>query len=173
MTEYRGSTGETAPLVEAPAVLPEYREWLERLEATYRSVGFCCWHRLGDWALAEQVSAQVVAGLLARPSIFRQWGLPYSGRIAHLAESRIAAAREGTLPPGGDWAMLTEPLLAMSLLDQRVFVLAWVEGLTDEEIATELDVDAPKAQARREAILHQLELVVSAVESTQRDQHEP
>ena len=39
----------------------------------------------------------MVAGLIARPQVFRYFGLPYSGRIAKLAEARLAEAAAGEL----------------------------------------------------------------------------
>jgi len=131
-------------------LLPAYEEWLERLEATYRSVAFCSVHRLGDRALAEQVSAQVVEGLIAKPQVFRYWGLPYSGRIAHLAEALIAQAREGTLREGQDWPTLLTGLRGIPVNQQEVFVLACVEGHDDARLASALSCDEAEARRRRE-----------------------
>jgi hypothetical protein len=46
----------------------EYGEWLDRHRTTFEAVRHTCSHRLSDPGLAEQVSLQVVAGLVARHS---------------------------------------------------------------------------------------------------------
>ncbi|MDN5856734.1 MAG: hypothetical protein L0K86_28635, partial [Actinomycetia bacterium] len=67
-----------AAIGEVPALVAEYAAWLDRVRATYEAVRYTCAHRLADPALAEQVSVQVVAGMVARPAVFRYFGLPYS-----------------------------------------------------------------------------------------------
>jgi hypothetical protein len=142
--------------VEPPTVVPAYLAWLERFEATYRSVAFCCWHRLGDQALADQVSALVVSALLSRPRIFRQWGLPYSGRLAHLAEEQIAAAKAERLLPGNDWDHLLTELLAFDELEQQAFVMVCIEAFDDHQIARELACEVPEVVALRKRLTTRL-----------------
>ena len=139
----------------AEDVLPEYDEWLRRLSATYDAVAYCCLFRLGDRALADRVSARVVAGMIARPNVFRHFGLPYSGRIGHLAEPLIAQAREGALAPGGDWTRLRRALAEISAADQKVFLLSCCEGYDDAALADALGCDERQARERRK---HMLEL---------------
>src|SRR6478752_1850270 len=73
------------------SLVPEYEAWMERVCATHDAITYTCHHRLGNRSLAAQVSAQVLAGLLAKPKVFRYFGLPYSGRIARLAAARLAS----------------------------------------------------------------------------------
>ena len=74
-----------------PAIAQEFAEWLERVRATFEAVQYTCAHRLADPTLAEQVSVQVVAGMVSRPAVFRYFGLPYCG--THRAAGRGAAGR--------------------------------------------------------------------------------
>src|SRR5215212_6109559 len=124
-------------------LLPGYEEWLERLSATYRSVAYYCFHRLHDRALAEGVSVEVVAEMLARPKVFRYFGLPFSGQIGRSAEPRIARLqREKQRGKAGEdpreWQKLSSRLLGVSPEHQEVFVLAYVEGYPDTQIAAAL-----------------------------------
>jgi hypothetical protein len=138
-------------------LLTDYEGWLERISATYESVAYCCFYRLRDRALAEQVSVQVVAGLIGRPKIFKYFGLPYSGRIGRLAERRIAQARQGTLAMGGDWPELFAALVAMPTVNQEVLHLACVLGYDDAELATALECDEEEARIRRKHTIGYLE----------------
>jgi hypothetical protein len=117
------------------ALLPEYAHWLDRVRATYEAVCYTVGHRLGDPRLAEQVSVQVVAGMIARPGVFRYSGLPYSGRIARLAEARIAEADEGRLATVCTWAQLRESLAAVPPDHQEVLVATCVHGRPAAESA--------------------------------------
>lgn len=130
---------------------PEYAEWLARVTSTYESVTFTCRHRLGDDRLARQVGVGVVLGLLARPTVFQHYGLPYSGRIAHLAEELISAARRDALEPVVEWPELLARLGAIPREHQSVFVLACVHGYRDDEIAAELGLPPDAARRRRQA----------------------
>ena len=79
-----------------PATDIEYEAWLTRVEMTREAIANCCRFRLDhDVALAERVSVEVIAGLLARPRVFQYFGLPFSGRVAHLTEVGLARAQEG------------------------------------------------------------------------------
>jgi len=122
----------------AEAPTDGYEEWLDRLRSTYESISFSCVHRLGDRALADRVAAQVVAGLLRKPSVFRFFGLPYSARIGHLAEDHIAAAKAGDRNQTADWARILRNLRALPQLTRTVFVLSCVHGLDAAQIATHL-----------------------------------
>ena len=56
-----------------------------------------------DWLRRD-----VVAGLIERPRVFKHFGLPFSGRVAHLAELAIVEARAGR-STGGDWLSWRSP----------------------------------------------------------------
>ena len=99
------------------------------VRATYEAVAYTCAHRLRDAGLAEQVAVQVVAGLVARPAVFRYFGLPYSGRIASLAEDLIAAADAGTLGVGCAWADLRERMVTFPEGVRAVLVAVCVRGV--------------------------------------------
>lgn len=120
-----------------------------RIDATYRSVTFCCIHRLHDRALAERVGLRVVAGLIAKPTIFKFSGLPYSGRIGTLAEHWIVEARGGRIGEGGSWDGLCESLRELPYDLQELFVLACVWGYDDARIASELSCEVSVARDRR------------------------
>lgn len=143
-------------------LLPGYEKWLERLSATYRSVAYCCFHRLQDRALAEGVSVEVVAEMLARPKVFRYFGLPFSGQIARLAEPRIARLqRESQQGKAGEdakvWQRLFSRLRGVSQEHQEVFVLAYVEGYSDAEISAALECGEDAGRQRREDMAHLLQ----------------
>ncbi len=154
-------------------LLPGYEEWLQRLSATYRSVAYCCFHRLQDREAAERVSVEVVAEMLARPKVFRYFGLPFSGQIGRLAEPRIVRARQGiTLGGGGDasWQELLVRLRGIPEEHQAVFVLTCIEGHADPEIAIALGCDVDMARLRRENTMGLLrELSESIVAPTGRE----
>jgi hypothetical protein len=133
-----------------PDLLPGYEEWLERLTATYNAVAHCCFYRLRDRQIAECVSAEVVAEMLARPKVFGYYGLPFSGQIGRLAEPRIARAKQETTV-GGDsgWEELLGRLRSLPREHQEVFVLTCLEGCTDPEVAGALGCDEDTARLRR------------------------
>ncbi len=141
-------------------LLPEYAAWLQRLDMTRESIAICCRRPLGGHrALAERVGVEVVAGLLARPRVFQFFGLPYSGRVAHLAE--VAMARSGHRPPDGglDWAALHRELTRAPVVTQETVVLCCVEGHDDATLAAALGCDEASARDRRDralAWLHEL-----------------
>jgi DNA-directed RNA polymerase specialized sigma24 family protein len=135
------------------AVSAEYAQWVERVRATFEAVQYTCAHRLADPSLAEQVSVQVVAGLVSRPSVFRYWGLPYSGRIARLAETRIAEADAGTLASVCGWEELRRRLDGVPGEHRQVLVAACVQGHDIAGLAVELGCDEGAAAARRAATL--------------------
>jgi DNA-directed RNA polymerase specialized sigma24 family protein len=143
-------------------LLPGYEEWLERLTATYRSVAYYCLHRLQDRALAEGVSVEVVAEMLARPKVFRYCGLPFSGQIGRSAEPRIARLlREKQQGEAGEdakeWQRLFSCLRSVSQEHQEVFVLAYVEGCSDAEISAALERSEDAARQLREDMAHLLQ----------------
>ncbi len=152
-------------------LLPGYEEWLERLSATYRSVAYCCFHRLRDREAAERVSVEVVAEMLARPKVFRYFGLPFSGQIGRLAEPRIARARQETTAGGDpDWQELLVRLHGVPEEHQEVFVLTYIEGYTDPELADALGYDEDTVRLRRESTTNLLrELSEGIVAPTQRE----
>lgn len=137
----------------------EYEKWLDRLRSTYESVGFACLPRLHDRRLADQVSAQVVAGLIARPSVFQYFGLPFSARVGHLAEHRIAAARAGTLRPTASWPELLGALRALPELERRVFVLACVRGMTVPAIADALALPEAGAAELQDQVINRMQTI--------------
>lgn len=143
-------------------LLPGYEKWLERLSATYRSVAYYCFHRLQDRALAEGVSVEVVAEMLARPKVFRYYGLPFSGQIGRSAEPRIARLqREKRQGEAGEdakeWQRLFSRLRGVSPEHQEVFVLAYVEGYSDAKISAALECSEDAARQRREDVAHLLQ----------------
>jgi len=147
------------------AIDTEYAAWLERVDMTRESIANCCVHRLhGDRVAAERVSIEVIGGLLARPRVFQYFGLPFSGRVAHLAELGLARARDGVVLDGCSWAVLREALAGLPAEDRETVVLACVEGYDDARLAEALGCDEAAARARRERALARLaELALRAV----------
>ncbi|MBV9649757.1 MAG: hypothetical protein JO296_06405 [Pseudonocardiales bacterium] len=135
------------------SLLPEYDAWIKRVCATYDAITYTCHHRLGNRRLAEQVSVQVVAGLLAKPKVFRYFGLPYSGRIARLAEARLAEAQEGRLADVGSWPHLLRELITLPPEHQEVLVFTCVQGDDDEHLASNLGCDTQTAKIRRHSTM--------------------
>lgn len=142
---------------------PEYVAWIERVQATYEAVSYTCAHRLRDWALGERVGVGVVSGLVSRPTVFRYQGLPYSGRIASIAEDELVAAREGRLGERGAWAELANGLAAVPDDVQEVIVLACVHGQDGDELATSLGCTAEEAARRRESAIAMLRRIAQGV----------
>jgi DNA-directed RNA polymerase specialized sigma24 family protein len=143
------------------SLLPEYEAWMERVCSTYDAIAYTCHHRLGNRRLAEQVSVQVLAGLLAKPKIFRYFGLPYSGRIARLAEARLAEAREGRLADVGSWPELLQALTGLPREHQEVLVLTCVRGDDDGQLASNLGCDSHTAHIRRHSTMEYLRGLVA------------
>lgn len=131
----------------------EFAEWLDRVRATFEAVQYTCAHRLADPRLAEQVAVQVAAGMVSRPGVFRYFGLPYSGRIARLAEARIAEADAGRLATVCGWAELRDRLEQLPPEHRDVFVVICLRGQDAAALADELGCDVAAAQARQEAML--------------------
>jgi DNA-directed RNA polymerase specialized sigma24 family protein len=94
------------------------------------------------------VGAAVVVGLVRRPGVFRYQGLPFSGRIATLAEPLLAEAREGRLPTGPEWSRLRVALTRVPPDVQEVFVLSCVHGRDVTEVAAGLGCDRDAANSR-------------------------
>jgi DNA-directed RNA polymerase specialized sigma24 family protein len=139
--------------VGAAGLVPEYAEWLDRVTATYEAVSYTCRVRLGDAAAGRVVALRVATGLVARPAVFRHWGLPFSGRIAKLAEDAIADVLAGRAGSGGDWGAFRLALAEVSTETQMTFVLTCVEGLADEQVAGRCGCDDATARRRRASTL--------------------
>lgn len=155
------------------SLLPGYEEWLERLSATYGSVAHCCRYRLQDRAAAERVSMEVVAEMLARPKVFRYFGLPFSGQLATLAEPRIARIQQGMAMGGNmDWQELLVRLRSIPKERQEVFLLTCIEGYTDPDVAVALGCDEDVARLRRESTMHLLQELSRSVLAPTRREHD-
>ena len=140
--------------VDAQAALDsDWDEWLERVHATFQAVRYTCTHRLTDPTLAEPVAVAVAAGLVSRPSVFRYFGLPYSGRIAKLAETLIAEADAGELAPVCGWPELSGRLERMPRRHRDVLVVTCVRGADTDALAEALGCDPASAEAGRLAML--------------------
>ena len=138
----------------------EWAEWRERVRATYEAVEYTCAHRLADAALAGPVAVQVVAGLIARPQVFRYFGLPYSGRIAKLAEARLAEAAAGELAAVCGWAELSGRLDAMPESHRDALIVTCVRGEDDAALAAAWGCDEATAVAAHAAMLGYLRELV-------------
>lgn len=143
-----------------PDVAQEFDEWLDRVRALFEAVRFTCTHRLADPELAEQVSVQVVAGMVARPAVFRYFGLPFSGRIAKLAEGLIAAADAGELSVVCTWPELRDAIADLPHEHREAFVVTCLRGGDVEELAAALSCDGAVAERRHEAMLTYVEELV-------------
>ena len=156
----------TVPVGMADAsVQEEFDHWLERVGATYQAVRYTCQYRLGgDAEAAGHVAVQVIAGLLSRPSVFRYFGLPYSGRIARLAETRLAEAGSGQLARVCDWPRLWERVASMPEEHREVLVATCVRGADTATLASTLGCSQDAAAARHAATLRfMLELAAPGV----------
>lgn len=132
----------------------EFDEWLGRVRSTYQAVFYTCSHRLTYPHLAGPVAVQVIAGLISRPMVFRYFGLPYSGRIARLAEARIAEADAGTLTTAVcQWPELSDRLRSLPPEHRDVLVSVCVRGDDLETLARGLRCDGQSAARRRAATL--------------------
>ncbi|WP_157647896.1 hypothetical protein [Actinomycetospora chiangmaiensis] len=144
-------------------LVPEYAAWIDRVTATYEAVSYTCRVRLGDPEAAAGVAVRVAGGLVARPGVFRYWGLPYSGRIAKLAEAGIADAQAGRTCRAS-FGPLRGALTDLPRALQTDFVLCCVEGVDDDELAARSRCDVPTAARRRAAVLqHMSELATRHV----------
>ncbi|GAA4846758.1 hypothetical protein ACFQ34_32515 [Pseudonocardia benzenivorans] len=139
-----------------------YRDWIARVTSTYEAIHYTCAHRLNEPSLAGQVAVQVVAGLIARPMVFRYFGLPYSGRIATLAEGYIADAEAGNLTLVGEWPRLYARLREVPAEHQEVFVGVCVAGDDLAGLAERLGCDEREAAPRRTATLELMRDLASA-----------
>lgn len=89
--------------------------------------------------------------LLRRPRILQYFGLPYSGRIAHLAEDKIrelrgrgrSAADEPERRLDG-WPQTVARLSSLTPEHQEAFVLCCVAGMTTPELARSCGATKPK-----------------------------
>jgi DNA-directed RNA polymerase specialized sigma24 family protein len=135
----------------------EFQAWLERLRMTYESVAHCCSYRLEhDRGAAERVSMRVIAGLLAKPRVLQYHGLPFSGRVSHLAQVGIAEWQRGEVLAGGTWEEVRAALEQLSRDEKEIVVLTCVDGRDDAQLAAALGCDEPVAAARREAAFRRL-----------------
>lgn len=147
----------TGPVVVSAEELgTEYLAWLDRVRATFEAVQYTCAHRLADPALAEPVAVQVAAGLVSRPSVFRYFGLPYSGRIARLAEARIAEADAGELASVCGWTELRSRLEQIPTAHRTALVVTCVRGDDVGTLAATLGCDEATAKAGHTAMLAHL-----------------
>jgi hypothetical protein len=144
---------------------PEYAAWLERVRATYEAVAYTCGYRLNDRELGRRVGAAVVVGLVRRPGVFRYQGLPFSGRIASLAEGLLVEAREGRLPTGPEWSRLRVALTRVPPDVQEVFVLSCVHGRDAAEVAADLGCDHDAANTRRDEAFRLMREISQSAES--------
>jgi DNA-directed RNA polymerase specialized sigma24 family protein len=149
------TTGDRVPAagVADATVARDFAEWLERVRATFEAVQYTCAHRLADPTLAEQVSVQVVAGMVSRPGVFRYFGLPYSGRIARLAEARIAEADAGDLTTVCRWSELRDRLVQLPDEHREALVVSCVRGGDIGALAEVLSCAESVAASRNEAML--------------------
>jgi hypothetical protein len=154
--------------------IPDYAQWLVRISQTYEAVANCCYARLRDRAVAEEASTEVIAGLLARPMVWRFYGLPFSGRVAMLTEKALAAANERARPGAGrgGWIELRSSLARISQESQEVFVMTCVDGYGDPELAGALGCEEEDAKRRRDAMLQELRELSSRTLSPTGRQHE-
>jgi DNA-directed RNA polymerase specialized sigma24 family protein len=116
---------------------------------------FTCTSRLnGDRAAAAHIAVQVVAGMVSRPSVFRYFGLPYSGRIARLAENLLAQAHAGTLRTAAyRWPDLYARLQRLAPPHRDVLVLTCVRGVDIAALAEHLGCTHEFATHRHNAML--------------------
>ncbi len=148
-------------LVDATLVDAEFTGWVERLRSTHRAVAFTCKHRLSEPEHAEPLAVRVVAGLLARPTVFRYFGLPFSGRIASLAERLIADAEAGRPPGPANWSELENRVLSMPDHHQTVFVSVCLNGDDVDTLAAKLGCEMEEATRRRTALITYMRDVVA------------
>lgn len=149
------------PTGTGPVADGDFDAWLERVRSTHRAVAYTCSYRLHDPELGARVAVQVTAALVARPSVFRYSGLPFSGRIARLAEGLLADAAAGALGTGCDWPELEARLCALPAAHRDVLVLTCVHGADDAALAAELGCDDTAAAARRRSTLDHMRRVAA------------
>lgn len=136
-----------------PDIAAEFDQWLRRLTNTHDALAYTCTYRIGDPVLAREVSFRVMSALLGKPQVFRHYGLPYSGRIARLAEPLIALARRGDLIAGPleQWERVFRGILNMPIEVRHVVVVCHVLGNKGETLGALLGCDAATADRRRES----------------------
>jgi hypothetical protein len=139
----------------------EFAEWVYRLQCTYRAVAFTCRHRLSNPAHAESLAVWVVAGLLERPTVFRYFGLPFSGRIAALAENMLAEAEAGNPPAPADWSELENRVLSIPDHHRKVLISVCLNGDDIDTLAAKLGCDTEEAIRRRTALIGYMRDVVA------------
>jgi hypothetical protein len=140
----------------------EYADWVLRIRNTYVSVVHCCKYRLPEHPDGPaRVGLDVIAGLLERPRVFQFFGLPFSGRVGHIAERSISAVANGADASAAiGFAEVEQRLLDTTAEHQEVIVYAWVDGHEGEALAEALHLDLVVAEQRRNAALAHLKTIV-------------
>ena len=138
-----------------PDVDAEFDQWLGRLTDTHDALAYTCTYRIGDAVLAREVSFRIMSALVGKPQVFRHYGLPYSGRIARLAEPLIASAQRGDLVagPSTQWEELFQDLLTMPAEIRQVLIVGYVLGNKGETLGALLECDGVTADRRRESVV--------------------
>ncbi|QTI68360.1 hypothetical protein [Gordonia polyisoprenivorans] len=149
------------------ALAAEFESWVTRLEMTYRAVRYTCGHRLGDLDAGGRIAAQVVASMLARPKVFRYSGLPFSGRIARVAEPLLVAAATdpARFDPGSPstWAQIEDGVRAMPQAARHAFIGLIVLDSGEEDLAASLGTTVTSLRSDHAAALEHLRTLTGDV----------
>lgn len=156
--------------VDATVIDAEFTKWVQRLRSTHRAVAFTCKHRLAEPEHAEPLAVRVVAGLLARPTVFQYFGLPFSGRIASIAERLIADAEAGNPPGPADWSELENRVLSLPYHHRAVLVSVCLNGDGVDTLAARLRCGTEEANRRRTALIAYMHDVVAGDLTTTADE---
>lgn len=154
---------------DAAELAEEFEGWVRRLEMTYRAVRYTCGHRLGDLDAGGRISAHVVASMLAKPNVFRYSGLPFSGRIARVAEPMLlaAAADPASFDPGPPttWAQIEDGVRALPTAARHAFVGLIVLDSTEDDLAAVLGMTVADLRADHAVALQHLRGLVGTTGS--------
>lgn len=148
-------------MTQDPDLAALFDEWIVRLESTYNAVGYTCGHRLGDRAVGDRVAATVIRRLLERPNVFRYSGLPYSGRIASIAEPLISGAEDIGSPV--TWNEIRAHLEGLTPERRRLLVGVFVLGESDDRLADWLGCPAIDVATGQHEVREYLRQIPSAV----------